>query len=649
MKKTDEEIFFLLKPLVIIIVLSFSITLSAQIWTAYNGCPPSFTNLNANYVRKGYNTSNDRTTHYSYINFTQGTMVGTHTLITTGGNDINASIPNTNPPIYLQILPTWDGIPQIEVIRLNYDASPWESGFYGACIVYKYIPDSIFNILDVYFSFVTNLPHRYYQENPLFQIRMLDSNDQLIYPQAYYLLNSGYWRGIYYPNPSAQDVNWYLSTDPTGDTTIWVDWMPIAFDLRNFVGQEVKLEIIATGCIPGAHYGYGYYTAKCLEGRLKATSCEGLIVNAPNGFRDYTWYDNNDNEIAWSESYYAQIDTNMTYVRCVMHSYTGAEIEMDIIITYYDLTSKFEYTQIKDECNYKIQFLNTGIIRIFGDSSVILPVQYTEWDFGDGTPLSTEVNPLHTYSDPGTYNVRCVLFDPDNVCTDTIIQPVIVDADATILAQSKDTVKTCQENLPYVYNADYSFPQAGTYQVVFPGASWNGCDSIVDATLIVENPQVVIQQQGDYCDQFSANLIAETEAQGPSFLWNDGSTLGSLVITAPGTYSVTVTDISECVAQDAIVIPACVPYIVLPNSITPSDKNGLNDYFYLPQKNLVDKIELSIFNRYGSMIFHTFDKNFKWTGEVNGKIYINTIYNYVIYITDYNGITTIHKGSITVL
>ncbi len=625
-------------------------TLLGQTWTAYNGCPPSFTDLNASYLRKGYNPSSSASSQYSYLNFTQGTMTGSHTLINTGGNDINAFIPSTSPVIYLQKLPIWDGVQQTQVLRLNSSTPPSSSGFYGASSVYKFIPDSIYNILDVYFAFVVQLPHLTYQDNPLFQIRVLNSSNQLIYPQAYYLLNTGYSGGVFSPNPAAQPISWYLCSSGY-ETVIWVDWMPIAFDLRNFVGQEVKLELTATGCMPSAHYGYAYYTAKCLEGRLKATSCDGedLIVTAPNGFEDYTWYDIDGNEIGWAERYYTPRDTNMTYARCVMHSRTGAEIEMDINITYYDLTSQFDYTQIKDECNYKIQFENTGIVRIIGGSSVTLPVQYTEWDFDDGSPLSTEVNPLHIYDDPGTYNVRCVLFDPDNVCADTITQVVVVDSDATIQAHTTDTVRTCQENLPYVYNADYSFPQAGTYQVVFPEAAWNGCDSLVDATLIVENPQVVIQQQGDYCDQFSSNLIAETEAQEPTFLWNDGSTLGSLVITAPGTYSVTVTDISGCVAQDAIVISACVPNIVLPNSISPSDENGLNDYFYLPQKNLVEKVELSIFDRYGTMVFHTFDKDFKWAGEVNGKTYFNATYNYVIYVTDYNGITTIHKGSITIL
>ncbi len=37
------------------------------------------------------------------------------------------------------------------------------------------------------------------------------------------------------------------------------------------------------------------------------------------------------------------------------------------------------------------------------------PVSYL-WDFGDGTPASTEQNPLHVYADPGLYSVKLTVF-----------------------------------------------------------------------------------------------------------------------------------------------------------------------------------------------------------------------------------------------
>jgi hypothetical protein len=286
------------------LLLLISISVTAQTWTAYNGCPPSFTDLNATYLRKGYNTSSTATSQYSYLNYGTGTSGQSHSIITTGGNDINAYIPNTNPVIYLQKLPVWDGISQTQVFRLNEPNSPGSTGYYGASSVYKFIPDSVNNILNVYFAFVVQLPHETYDANPIFQIRVLNSSNQLINPQAYYLLNTGYINGVYYPNPAAQNISWYLC-GTSYETAIWVDWTPVAFDLRDYVGQEIKLEIAATGCMWGGHWGYAYYTAKCMEGRLIATSCAGenLLVTAPNGFEDYTWYNEDGNEIGWAERY----------------------------------------------------------------------------------------------------------------------------------------------------------------------------------------------------------------------------------------------------------------------------------------------------------------------------------------------------------
>lgn len=41
-----------------------------------------------------------------------------------------------------------------------------------------------------------------------------------------------------------------------------------------------------------------------------------------------------------------------------------------------------------------------------------------EWDFGDGNPLSNEVNPVHSFADTGTYTVVLTAFDENNACPD---------------------------------------------------------------------------------------------------------------------------------------------------------------------------------------------------------------------------------------
>ena len=76
-----------------------------------------------------------------------------------------------------------------------------------------------------------------------------------------------------------------------------------------------------------------------------------------------------------------------------------------------------------------------------------LTVQFTDqstgvvlswlWDFGDGT-TSTEQNPAHTYTDPGTYTVSLTVTSPDGTDTETIAGYIVVTPVAAELEVSFD-------------------------------------------------------------------------------------------------------------------------------------------------------------------------------------------------------------------
>lgn len=219
-----------------------------------------------------------------------------------------------------------------------------------------------------------------------------------------------------------------------------------------------------------------------------------------------------------------------------------------------------------------------------------------------------------------------------------------------------DSVSTCEEKLPYLYTDPlmaptdvYSWTVPGTYTVTYPLAAWNGCDSVVNVTLDIKKPSVRIEQHQDYCETFSTELIAISNTENVDFLWNTEETTPSIIVTNHGTYEVTVTDENDCTAKSFIKIAACEPPIYIPTAITPSDKNGLNDCIELYAANLIQSIELTIYNRFGQIVYKTYDPNFKWCGEVYGETPINTIYQYVIIIVDQRGIETMKKGTITVL
>ena len=91
--------------------------------------------------------------------------------------------------------------------------------------------------------------------------------------------------------------------------------------------------------------------------------------------------------------------------------------------------------------------------------------------------------------------------------------------------------------------------------------------------------------------------------------------------------------------------------LYLPNAITPSKADGLNDVFSIPEKaqaQMAD-FEIQIFNRWGEVVFYSTDKGFSWNGEFKGKTFYNNVYQYVIHYTNLFGKSFVKKGTITVL
>ena len=170
----------------------------------------------------------------------------------------------------------------------------------------------------------------------------------------------------------------------------------------------------------------------------------------------------------------------------------------------------------------------------------------------------------------------------------------------------------------------------------------------MDVTLIVRKPKVEITSDPDFCEAFSTNLTAECAETVLQYKWENGETSPSITIDEPGRYSVEIINKDSCSSTGSIVIPACKPYLNLPNSFSPSNQDGLNDYFYIPQRNLIKELEFTVFNRHGVMIYHTTNKEFEWNGTENGNLFMGATYNYILRIVDYEGVASVHKGSVTI-
>ena len=204
----------------------------------------------------------------------------------------------------------------------------------------------------------------------------------------------------------------------------------------------------------------------------------------------------------------------------------------------------------------------------------------------------------------------------------------------------------CNSDLPYRWNG-VTFTEDGTQTAVLQTS--HGCDSIVTMTLhSVDNDLEVTLLTDDLCEDFEAELLAESNL--PNYLWSTGETTPQITVYQSGIYWVTASD-GLCVATDRIAVKSCDCQLYLPNTITPTDPDGINDYFYVPQRSdrQIQALEIVIYNRWGEMVYRSEDKNFQWNGNVNGKIMTGTTYSYVIRWTNNSGKECMVTGSITVL
>ncbi|MEZ4756565.1 MAG: gliding motility-associated C-terminal domain-containing protein [Flavobacteriales bacterium] len=88
----------------------------------------------------------------------------------------------------------------------------------------------------------------------------------------------------------------------------------------------------------------------------------------------------------------------------------------------------------------------------------------------------------------------------------------------------------------------------GTYSVTVTA---NNC-SAVDAITLGQHPAATVDLGADTTLCPGQSILLSAAQAGASYLWQDGSTAATLLVSSPGTYGITLTDGNGCTAQDAI-------------------------------------------------------------------------------------------------
>lgn len=156
---------------------------------------------------------------------------------------------------------------------------------------------------------------------------------------------------------------------------------------------------------------------------------------------------------------------------------------------------------------------------------------------------------------------------------------------------------------------------------------------------------------------FTATLLSNSE--DVQYTWNQQPTNFINVFTTPvyedSKMVVQATDKTGCIATDtaAITAPYCdslfAKCVLFPNAFSPNS-DGLNDTFGAHLGNCeLKSFAMSVYNRWGQLIFQTRDQYERWTGATNGSTPQTGTYIFTCVWEDMAGHIHRHKGAVVLI
>ena len=136
------------------------------------------------------------------------------------------------------------------------------------------------------------------------------------------------------------------------------------------------------------------------------------------------------------------------------------------------------------------------------------------------------------------------------------------------------------------------------------------------------------------CPQGAAPVTLTADTTG-TYLWNTGATTQQIIVNDTGTYSVAISFpgkacpriVTFSVGEDPCPIPLV---LTLPNVFSP-DGNGANDFFTPITSGDFTEFVVTIYNRWGQVLYESSDPFFKWNGtDKQGKAVPDGVYYYIV-------------------
>lgn len=309
------------------------------------------------------------------------------------------------------------------------------------------------------------------------------------------------------------------------------------------------------------------------------------------------------------------------------------------------------------------------------DASYLSNQHVYEWDFGDPASglnnYSNAMSASHTFSNAGSYLIKCIVSDACRTDTDTIRINVIesIELNTQILNQNmvfcqKETVSfqansddpnanyfwnfgdpNSTENTSNTQNASHQFSQTGTYTVrlISTNICLNDTSSVV--INIRENPLPDFEFNIDTCASILNLINTSVDISQNNYEWiiNDEIISQSninYILENNNDYEIKLLVNKNTECSDSLV--STINYVVddsnelltIPDAFSPNGDNQ-NDVFIIRASSKCKLEELKIYDRWGNIIYKQNDEDkFYWDGKINNTTQADGVY--IVHLM-YNG------------
>ena len=331
-------------------------------------------------------------------------------------------------------------------------------------------------------------------------------------------------------------------------------------------------------------------------------------------------------------------------------------------------------------------FAATPMSQMYPDRTVVLTNTTPEgdwdytWDFGDET-VSNDRNPdNHSYPAPDDYTIKLVVTGEH--CSDSAITMIEIKPHPPV-AEFKPVAPGCMpltvqfENTSAYSNSflwefgdgavsskpnpEYTYYEPGVYKIKLTAWGDGGVDSYstVNDVWVLPNAYFEIAPRFVYVNDQAVHFFNLSD-NGNTYVWDfgDGTTSAEFnpehVYTEEGSFDVTLNVWTENGCYDLYVLEEAVLVepsgkIIFPNAFRPESPLAENRVFMPGVIDNVSEYHLMIFNRWGELIFESFDKDTGWDGTVDGKMAKQDVYVWKVEGKYSNGLGFLESGDVTLM